>query len=174
MHNTTECQRKLILLGYLPAIDPDTKKPNDDGVFGTKSLDAYNRYRKVALHKEPAVPPIHLDALNADLFPEEQPAPAPPSSNPITDFFTRLAMNAAISKLKGLPGMNNVLIATSTGVTGVVMIVVGAASLVSLVVPLGPIQGFTPLTPGEAVNSITTGAGLIFLRRAIAKNGTGA
>jgi hypothetical protein len=101
MHNTTECQRKLILLGYLPALD-ENKQPNDDGRFGAKSLDAYNHYR-ATMGKPPAFPPIHLDALNADLFPEEQPAPKPKlTPNPIVQAVGVFVLNTILNQaLKG-------------------------------------------------------------------------
>lgn len=101
---------------------------------------------------------------------KQKPAPRP---NPLTKWLTDLAIKQAVSQLKGLPGMNQVLISTGTGVTGVISVLIGVASLVTIVVPLGAINGFTPLTPGEAINSITYGCGLLFLRRAIAKNGVG-
>lgn len=78
--NVTECQQKLISLGYLPAIDASTGERNDDGVFGHKSLDAFNHYR-AALGKPPIISTVTMTQLNADLFPEEQPPPPP---KPIT------------------------------------------------------------------------------------------
>jgi len=75
MHNVTEIQQRLISLGYLAPVDPITRRPNDDGKFGERSLDAYNHFR-ASKGKGPVVQ-ASMAELNADLFPEEQPAPAP-------------------------------------------------------------------------------------------------
>lgn len=97
MRNVTEIQRRLIALGYLAAGE-------DDGKFGHRSLDAYNHFR-ATLGKGPVVQ-TSMAELNADLFPEEQPAPPAPKSNPIQDWLIGLAIKQAVSRLKGLPQMD--------------------------------------------------------------------
>lgn len=62
MRNVTECQRRLITLGYLA-------QGEDDGRFGEKSLDAFNRAR-AAKGLGPVVQ-TSMSELNAVLFPEE-------------------------------------------------------------------------------------------------------
>lgn len=64
LHNVTECQRRLIILGYLASGE-------DDGKFGTKSLDAFNHYR--AAQGIGPVVQTSLTELNEVLFPEDQP-----------------------------------------------------------------------------------------------------
>lgn len=90
MRNVTEIQRRLIALGYLAAGE-------DDGKFGHRSLDAYNHFR-ATLGKGPVVQ-TSMAELNADLFPEEQPAPPAPKSNPLSDKLTLIG--AVINLLKG-------------------------------------------------------------------------
>jgi hypothetical protein len=165
MRNVTECQQRLIVLGYLPARNEFGEK-NDDGKFGERSLDAYNHFR-ATLGKGPVVQ-ASMAELNADLFPEEQPAPPAPKPNPLHDFFTGLATKAVLNHLKGLPAMN-FLSGQKTVITGVLMVVVGGISLVAPLIGLGAIPGFDALSPGEAWTSITGGFGLIFLRQGVTK-----
>lgn len=64
MHTVTECQRRLITLGYLATGE-------DDGRFGEKSLDAFNHYR--ASQGLGPVVKTSLEDMSALLFPEDQP-----------------------------------------------------------------------------------------------------
>lgn len=64
MHTVTECQRRLITLGYLATGE-------DDGRFGEKSLDAFNHYR--ASQGLGPVVKTGLEEMSALLFPEDQP-----------------------------------------------------------------------------------------------------
>ncbi len=162
MRNVSEIQRRLIQLGFLAPGE-------DDGKFGQKSLDAYNHFL-ANQGKPPHKGMILLAELNAELFPSEQPAPKKRTT--IHDLLTTAAIGAALNQLKGTIPMN-FLVGSGTAITGTIMIVVGAGSLLSMVVPLGIIPGFQPLDPGAAVNSITTGFGFLFLRRAVATNGAG-
>ncbi len=74
MRNITECQKRLIALGFPCG-------PNGaDGRFGQDTLDAYNRFRASQGRKPVKLP--SMSELNADLFPEEQPAPKPKPTNP--------------------------------------------------------------------------------------------
>jgi hypothetical protein len=70
MRNVTECQQRLIELGFLPALNA-AGQSNADGKFGLVSLDAYNRFRRS--HGRAPVQNVSMAELNADLFPEEQP-----------------------------------------------------------------------------------------------------
>lgn len=166
MRNTTECQRKLILLGYLPAIDPETKRPNDDGTFGSRSLDAYNHYR-ASLGKPPAIPPIHLDALNADLFPEEQPLPKPKlTPNPIVQAIGSIAFRFFLQQLtKGLIPMN-FLAGYATNIGGVISILIGVAGLAGI----HP-AGAASLDFNASIQLIVTGWAALGIRRAISNLG---
>ncbi len=80
MRNVTECQQRLIELKYLSPLNAKGE-PNADGRFGALSVDAYNRFR-TSRGNPPVFPPVHLDQLNADLFPEDAPAPKP-KGNPV-------------------------------------------------------------------------------------------
>jgi peptidoglycan hydrolase-like protein with peptidoglycan-binding domain len=160
---TMSLQRALILNGF------DVGKDGADGIMGSATIKAVIAAREHYGLAKPSEPRIDLPLLLA--LGVRSKAPTLPLPKP--NFLTGLALKAILNHLKGLPGMNNVLLATGTGVTGAMMILIGVASLAALIVPLGAINGFSPLTPGEAVNSITTGAGLVFLRRAIATNGAG-
>jgi hypothetical protein len=162
--NVTEIQQKLIALGYLAPVNAKGER-NDDGRFGELSLDAFNHYR-ATLGLGPLVK-TSMDELNRVLFPEEQPPPAPKRTNPITDFIRNAAISAALNQLKGLIPMN-FLLGSGTAITGTIMIVVGAGSLIGSILPLGVIPGFSPLDPAAAWLSVTNGFGLVFLRRAIA------
>lgn len=62
MRTVTECQRRLISLGYLATGE-------DDGRFGAKSLDAFNHYR--ASKGLGPVVQTSMAELNAVLFPED-------------------------------------------------------------------------------------------------------
>lgn len=162
MRNVTECQRRLISLGYLAPGE-------DDGRFGEKSLNAFNHYR--ATKGLGPLVQTSMAELNATLFPEEYRPPAPPpKSNFLKDWLLSLAIKQGVSILKGLPVMT-FLSGYKTIITGAVMVVVGALSLVSPVIGLGAVPGLDILSPGEAWTSMTTGFGLIFLRGGLAKVG---
>jgi hypothetical protein len=92
MRNITEIQRRLIALGYLNA-------NGDDGRFGHMSLDAYNRFR-ATIGKGPVVQ-ANMAELNADLFPEEHPAPKTPTLNKPNLFDALGAILSLGSLLKG-------------------------------------------------------------------------
>lgn len=154
MRNVTEIQQRLIALGY--PVGP----AGADGKFGHDTLGAYNRWR--AQQGKPPVGSASMATLNRDLFPEEQPAPKPPKPN----FFTGLALKAILNHLKGLPAMN-FLTGQKTIVTGILMVIAGAVSLLAPLVGLGDVPGFNALSPGEAWTSLTTGFGLIFLRNGL-------
>jgi peptidoglycan hydrolase-like protein with peptidoglycan-binding domain len=157
--NVTEIQKRLIALGFLA-------QGGDDGIFGENSLAAYNHYL-ASNGKPPHRGMLTLAEINANLFPEEVPPPPAPRSNSLNDFFTGLAAKAVLTHLKGLPAMN-FLTGQKTIVTGIVMVIAGAVSLLAPLIGLGDMPGFNALTPGEAWTSLTTGFGLIFLRNGIA------
>lgn len=121
----------------------------------------------------PFLPPDHplntRDRREIEDF-EEGIAPVRQRSNPIQDFLTGLALKAALNQLKGLPHMQNILLGAGTYTMGITMIVVGAASVIGSIVPLGPIAGFSPLGPQEGVRSVMEGFAIVFLRRAIANS----
>jgi hypothetical protein len=94
VRNVTECQRRLIELGYL-------EKGGDDGKFGHKSLDAFNHYR-ASLGKPPIIPLVTMEQLNADLFPEEQPA-TPPKPIRKPGLLDVLALLTTLLSSKGKP-----------------------------------------------------------------------
>ena len=105
-HNVTEVQRRLIALGYLPAVDQETLTPSDDGKFGAKSLAAYNRFR--ASKGYGSVPNASMAQLNQDLFPEEQPGAKPRlTPNPVVQAIGELAFRLLLNRVtKGLIPMN--------------------------------------------------------------------
>lgn len=92
-----------------------------------------------------------------------------PKPSIIPNWLLGLAINQIASKLKD--SNMSFLLGTKTAITGVVMIVVGAASLLAPIIGLGSIPGLDVLTPGEAMAVIGNGFGLIFLRGAVAKIG---
>ncbi len=96
MRTTTECQRRLISLGYLATGE-------DDGRFGEKSLDAFNHYR--ASQGLGPVVQTSMSELNAILFPEDAPALPAPKPNILKDWLLSLAIKQGVSLLKGLPVM---------------------------------------------------------------------
>lgn len=90
--NVTEIQRRLFQLGFLR---PESEV---DGIFGENSLAAYNHYL-ASKGKPPHTGQLHLADLNANLFPEEQPAPEPkPIRKP--GLFDALAIILTLSKGK--------------------------------------------------------------------------
>jgi len=153
--NITEIQWKLIALGYM--VGPT----GADGRFGQNTLDAYNRFR-ASIGKAPVVQ-ASMAELNADLFPDEQPAP-PPKRNTV---FGNLVVSLLLNQLKGRFPMLTFLSGYRTIVVGIGMVVVGALSLLNQVIPLGPIQGISFVSPGEAVTMIGAGFGFIFMRSAM-------
>ena len=141
MRNSTEIQRWLIAQNYLAAVD-DNGRPNDDGVFGTVSLAAYNRAR-AAKGLKPHEGILTLTEINAVLFPEEQP-PAP--TNPLKDWLMGLAIKQAVSHLKGLPQME-FLSGFKTYILAALILVSAAAETF---VPGLDIPGFS-MSIGEAI-----------------------
>lgn len=111
MRNSTEIQRWLIAQNYLAAVD-DNGRPNDDGVFGTVSLAAYNRAR-AAKGLKPHEGILTLTEINAVLFPEEQPALAPKrKGNTMSNWFSSFVTTTAF---KYLVAMAATFIATKLG-----------------------------------------------------------
>jgi hypothetical protein len=155
MRNITECQRRLIALGYLPARN-SAGELNDDGKFGVLSLDAYNRF--LARRGRPPVKNVSMAELNADLFPEEQPAAPPPKPNLITKWLTDLAIKQVVSKLKD--SNMSFLSGYKTYATAVVIAIMGLYSLVFGELPL---VGQT-VDPGSAILAILSSFGLGFAR----------
>lgn len=131
MRNVTEIQQRLIALEYLPAKNAKGER-NDDGKFGTDSLDAYNHFR-ATMGKGPLLR-VSMDELNADLFPTEQRRAPMPRSNPITDFFTGLAIKAALNKLKGSTVFNK-LTGFKTIATGIISIGIGLCDIIGWDIP---------------------------------------
>lgn len=114
MRNVTEIQRELIRLGFLAPVN-DKGEPNDDGKFGAVSMDAYNHF--LASNGKPKHEGlILLTELNAELFPDELPAPKP--AKPISQL---ALIGALFNLLKG----NNM---TSDQITGIIRLVLGIAS----------------------------------------------
>jgi peptidoglycan hydrolase-like protein with peptidoglycan-binding domain len=72
--NVTEIQKRLIDLGFLAAKNA-AGETNADGRFGALSLGAYNRF--LASKGRPPVEGVSMAQLNADLFPDDVPAPKP-------------------------------------------------------------------------------------------------
>ncbi len=157
MRNVTEIQRWLISKGYLATVD-DTGRPNDDGVFGTISLAAYNRAR-AAKGMKPHEGVLLLTEINRVLFPEEQPVAPPPKSNPITDWLLSLAIKQGSSKLKGLLPMA-FLTGYKTFATALVIAVMGVYSLIFGELPL---VGQT-VDPGSAILALLSSLGIAFGR----------
>jgi hypothetical protein len=159
MRNVTEIQRELIRLKYLAPLNAEGK-PNDDGRFGALSLGAYNRF--LASKGRPPVEKVSMAQLNADLFPEEQPAALPPKTNPLQDWLIGLAIKQAVSKLKGSP-MLNVFTNGKTYIIGALMILIGLAEMFGIDIPR--VDGT------NASQIIAEGFGFIFLRAGVAKLG---
>jgi len=117
MKTTTEVQRWLIREGYLAPVD-DKGRPNDDGIFGTVSLAAYNRARAAK-----GLPPhqglLTLVEINQVLFPEEQPKKLP--SKP-TLFENIGAILTILQLTKGKTML------TSDQITGVIRAILAAVS----------------------------------------------
>ncbi len=157
MKNVTEIQRWLISKGYLAPVD-DKGRPNDDGVFGTISLAAYNRAR-AAKGLKPHEGVLLLTEINRVLFPEEQPPPPPPKSNPIADWLLSLATKQAVSKLKGLIPMN-FLSGYKTYATAFVIAIMGIYSLFFGELPLVGMN----VDPGSAIMALLSALGLGFAR----------
>jgi hypothetical protein len=118
MRNVTHIQRRLIELGYLPPVARDGGR-GDDGKFGHDSLDAYNHFR-ASVGKGPVVQ-ASMAELNADLFPEDQPA-AKPAAAPKLDLSTLLKLFSAFSSLKKGKTM------TSDQLTGVLRAILAIVS----------------------------------------------
>src|SRR5690348_10306883 len=108
MHTTTDVQRFLIAAGYLASGE-------DDGIFGQKTLDAYNRWR--ASKGKPQVGPkqFTLTEVNADIWPEEQP---PPSIPKLTIFDQIGTLVSILNLLKGKT-------MTSDQITGLIRLLLG-------------------------------------------------
>lgn len=130
MRNVTEIQQRLIALGFLAPLD-EQGRPNDDGKFGGRSLDAFNHFR-ASKGKPPIIPKVSMEQLNADLFPEEQPPPSPPRSNPLSNLGTLLSL---VQLLKGKT-------MTSDQLTGLVRALL--AALAAYAAGKGWIPGVSP------------------------------
>lgn len=153
MHTTTECQQRLIVLGYLPEtyVDNGITKQSDDGRFGERSLDAYNHYR-ATLGKGPVVQ-ASMAELNVDLFPNEFPLDPPkPRSNPLDNPIIRIGLGILLNQLtKGLIPMN-FLTGYKTFIIGGILIICGAVEFFGLQIP-----GMS----GDPATLIMTGIGMI-------------
>lgn len=137
-----------------------------DGIAGPQTRAAIDAYQdSTGEEGEGYLTPAQLIELGVITAPAKR-------SSPISDFFTNLiAQKGAefvISKLKGTFAME-LLVKSKTAITGAIMILVGAASLVAPIIGLDAIPGFDVLTAGEAWISVTGGFGLIFMRAAVAK-----
>lgn len=97
MRNVVEIQQRLIDMGFLPPRDEQGNR-SDDGRFGERSMAAYNRFL-ASKGKPPHQGMILLAELNANLFPEEQPAPASPLRKP--GAFDVLALLLTLFNSKG-------------------------------------------------------------------------
>lgn len=136
----------------------------EDGHFGTLSQQALMRFQ-AERGISPADGNPSQSTLNALGIPDLFAAPAAPTSNPLTDFFTRLVVKAAITKLKGLPAMN-FLAGYATTIGGVISIVIGIAGLAGI----HP-AGAASLDFNASIQLIVTGWAALGLRRAIANIG---
>lgn len=142
--NVTEIQRRLIDLGFLSPGD-EQGLPSDDGKFGQRSMDAYNRFL-ASKGKAPHKGMILLAELNANLFPEERQAPPPKKSNPIQDWLIGLAIKQAVEYAKGLAPMN-ILAGYKTYILAVLILLSSAAETF---IPGLDIPGYS-MSIGEAV-----------------------
>lgn len=149
MRNITQIQRRLIERGFMSPIARDGGEA-DDGKFGHDSLDAYNRFR-ASIGKGPLVQ-ASMAELNADLFPEDAPPVPQPRTNPISDYFTGIAIKAVLSSLKGRFPM---LTGYKTYLTAGLMIIVAAASLLGV-----NIGDYHP----DPIALFTAAVGIIFAR----------
>ncbi len=140
MRNVTECQQKLIALGYLTPTNEFGAR-NDDGRFGERSLDAYNHFR-ATLGKGPVVA-ISMAELNADLFPEEQPPPVKHRNTVFGNLVLNIALAALLPKLKGLSPMISFLTGYKTYIAGAAMLLTAVAELAGATIPGS--ESFTPL-----------------------------
>jgi peptidoglycan hydrolase-like protein with peptidoglycan-binding domain len=154
---TMSLQRALILNGF------DVGKDGADGIMGSDTIKAVIAAREHYGLAKPSEPRIDLPLLLA--LGVRSKAPTPPLPKP--NFLTGLALKAILSHLKGLPMFAN-LTGHKTVITGIIMVVSGAVSLIAPLIGLGDVAGFNALSPGEAWTALTTGFGLIFLRQGMA------
>lgn len=145
MRNVTEIQRELIRLGFLA-------DGQDDGKFGPVSMDAYNHFL-ASKGKPKHEGLILLTELNAELFPDELPAPKPKKPS----LFETIALNAILSKLKG-SAVLNILTGYKTYIVGLVMALLGIAAIAGIQIP-----GFPVADGGK---TILEAFAIIFLRKA--------
>ncbi len=82
-------------------------------------------------------------------------------ANPITDFFTELAIQAALNRLKGLPLMN-FLSGYKTYIVGAACILTGAIAMLGWAQPPLP-----ALDAGQGWQLVLTGLGFLGLRAAL-------
>lgn len=114
--NVTEIQQRLIDMGFLAPRDEKGDR-SDDGRFGERSMAAYNHFL-ASKGKPPHQGMILLAELNANLFPEEQPAPKPPKpkftrkGNIMSNWFSSFVTTTAF---KYLVAMAATFIATKLG-----------------------------------------------------------
>lgn len=135
-----------------------------DSVFGPATLNAINDAR--AAYKLDGINRVDEALLRCLGI-----LPKPKKPSPIKNWLTGLAIEKALASLKGNPMFASLFAGQKTIITGVVMVLAGAISLLAPIIGLGDVAGFNVLTPGEAWTSLTTGFGLIFLRQGIAKVG---
>lgn len=129
MRNVTELQQRLISFGY--PVGPS----GADGRFGHDTLDAYNRFR--ASKGKPPVDFASMAQLNADLFPEEQPAP-PPKKPSLIEMLALI--RDGHSFLKGKP-MNSSWLTSFVGTTAFKYLVAMLATYVAGKLGLDPVEG---------------------------------
>lgn len=135
-----------------------------DSVYGPATLNAINDAR--AAYKLDGINRVDEALLRCLGI-----LPKPKASNPLSDFATGLALKAILNHLKGNPMLASLFAGQKTIITGAIMVLAGALSLLAPIIGLGEVPGFNVLTPGEAWTSLTTGFGLIFLRQGINKVG---
>lgn len=128
-----------------------------DGDFGKKTRDAVIDAQHLY-----AISPAD-GVVRADLL-LELGIVAPKTSNPITDFFTGLALNAALNALKGLP-IVSFLTGYKTYIVGIACILTGLIAMLGWAVPPLP-----ALDAGQGWQLVLTGLGFLGLRAAVAKS----
>jgi hypothetical protein len=151
--NVTEIQARLIALGYLAPVDANGDT-NADGKFGEHSLDAYNHFR-ASIGKGPVVQ-ASMAELNADLFPEEQPAPPPKPVRKPGLFDVLAQIPSLIDLLKGKP-------MTTDQIGGVVRALL--TFLAGIAVAKGWLDNATALTIVGALVTLVTAGWSMFTNR---------
>jgi hypothetical protein len=157
MRNVSQLQEYFVAKGYLAATD-ERGNSNVDGIFGTESLAAYNRAR-AALGLKPHEGMLILVEINRVLFPDEQPAPPVKKPSTLQNWLTGLAIEKAVSSLKGLLPMA-FLTGYKTFATAFVIAIMGVYSLIFGELPL---VGAT-VDPGSAILALLSSLGIAFGR----------